>query len=389
VTRHPRILFLSHSASRNGATIVLLQFLRWLKGRVDWEIETLLASGGALAADFRALGVSTVLRDAESYLAMMSRRRRTALQPRFESWRMNTLFAGRRFDLVYANTAATWRQALALRRRSAALLWHVHELSYALKLIVPIDRASTMFGTESRCIAVSNLVQTMLEREYGVGGDRIDVVHDFAAATELASPDRAARREKLLQRFHWPADTFVVGGCGAAGWRKGTDLFVQIARRLCVDRNQDRVRFLWVGGDANDPGAIEFDHDVRACGLEGRCMRVPSTAAVMDYYAAMDIFALTSREDPFPLVMLEAGACGVPVVCFDQTGGGPEFVGHDAGLVAPYLDLSTFVDNLENLLRDGELRKRLGDAASKRALEFTVEKQAPKLLRALERSLRN
>jgi glycosyltransferase involved in cell wall biosynthesis len=146
---------------------------------------------------------------------------------------------------------------------------------------------------------------------------------------------------------------------------------------------------MWVGGEASEPSAIEFDHEVRALGLEGRCVRVPSTAEVMEFYAGMDIFALTSREDPFPLVMLEAGACGVPVVCFDQTGGGPEFVAHDAGLIAPYLDLPTFADHLEKLLHDRELRKRFGEAASKRALEFTVETQAPKLLRALERSLRN
>src|SRR5205085_2062404 len=122
---------------------------------------------------------------------------------------------------------------------------------------------------------------------------------------------------------------------GSLGWRKGTDLFLQIAKTIDDSARCDRVRFLWVGGDLAGRDALEFDHDLQAFGLEDRCMRVPVTGEVLDYYHAMDVVALTSREDPFPLVMLEAGANRVPVVCFADSGGGPEFVDGDAGRIAP------------------------------------------------------
>ena len=56
-----------------------------------------------------------------------------------------------------------------------------------------------------------------------------------------------------------------------------------------------------------------------------------TTAEVHDNYAAMDVFALTSREDPFPLVMLEAGGHGLPTVCFAGAGGAEEFAGPAPG----------------------------------------------------------
>ena len=54
---------------------------------------------------------------------------------------------------------------------------------------------------------------------------------------------------------------------------------------------------------------------------------------------ACDLFCLPSREDPFPLVMLEAGALGKPMVCFDGAGGAKEFAARGAGIVVPYLDV--------------------------------------------------
>jgi len=180
----------------------------------------------------------------------------------------------------------------------------------------------------------------------------------------------------------------VVGSCGGVGWRKGADLFLQIARIVCGTPGLEDVRFLWVGGEVRDKGTMEFEHDLRALQLQDRCVRIPTTASVLDYYAAMDVFALTSREDPFPLVMLEAAAQSVPTVCFAGSGGGPEFVSADAGLVAPYLDAAAFAALLLKLRSDPALRQRLGRAALQKVKTcYSLESQAPKLAAVLEKCL--
>src|SRR5262249_48407495 len=73
-----------------------------------------------------------------------------------------------------------------------------------------------------------------------------------------------------------------------------------------------------------------------------------------------------SREDPFPLVCLEAAALGVPVVCFEGAGGIREFVENDAGFVVPYLDVRGAADAIVALARSRELRNRLGARAAEK-----------------------
>src|SRR5580698_5439034 len=51
----PSILFLSHDASRTGAPIALLTFLKWLRANSDYRFEVVLGSGGPLEPDFKAL----------------------------------------------------------------------------------------------------------------------------------------------------------------------------------------------------------------------------------------------------------------------------------------------------------------------------------------------
>jgi glycosyltransferase involved in cell wall biosynthesis len=109
----------------------------------------------------------------------------------------------------------------------------------------------------------------------------------------------------------------------------------------------------------------------------------------LDYIAAFDVFALVSREDAFPLAIMEAAAVGVPTVCFDgAAGGGCEFVEADAGRVVPYLDLDAMAERVLEFLRDDELRSRLGQRARRKVRErYDISVMAPKLVRTIERML--
>ena len=64
---------------------------------------------------------------------------------------------------------------------------------------------------------------------------------------------------------------------------------------------------------------------------------------------AADLLALTSREDPCPLVNMEAMESGLPVVAFDGAGGAPEVLG-DAGVCVPYLDVAAMAAAVRELL---------------------------------------
>lgn len=382
----PRILFLSHSASRNGATIHLLNFLRWLRPRVDWEIEVVINGRGPLVDEFRSIARTGVLRSPASFLSVLPGKQRNGLQSFLERQHLRGLLLGRRFDLIYANTGAAWPYAMMVTDRAPALLWHIHELTYVLRLSVGEERIKRIFPRASRFVAVSKAVQEALTCQFDVPPEKVDVIHGCVPFPDLGQEERLARRRRILSELHWPDDTFVVGGCGTLGWRKGTDLFLQVAHAVSQTTGYENVRFLWVGGSAeHDEDSLAFDHDLHALCLQARCRRIPTTAEVSDFYCAMDAFTLTSREDPFPLVMLEAAANGLPVVCFAGSGGGPEFTGEDAGLIAPYLDSSAFASHVMKLHDLPDLRGRLAATAlAKVRAHYGIESQGPKLLRSIQ-----
>jgi glycosyltransferase involved in cell wall biosynthesis len=107
-------------------------------------------------------------------------------------------------------------------------------------------------------------------------------------------------------------------------------------------------------------------------------------ATVANYYAATDVYLHAARADTFPNTVIEALACGVPVVA-TAVGGIPEQVsdfrdtslGRGTGLLAKPRDPGELADGLVSLLEDAELRQRLGQNALEDARErFDIARQA-------------
>jgi polysaccharide biosynthesis protein PelF len=96
-------------------------------------------------------------------------------------------------------------------------------------------------------------------------------------------------------------------------------------------------------------------------------------AEIRDAYAAGQIVVLCSITEGFPYTLIEAMTCGRPCVATD-VGGVTEAAG-DTGLVVPPREPGQLAEACLTLLRDEELRHRLGTAARSRALEyFTVDR---------------
>jgi glycosyltransferase involved in cell wall biosynthesis len=383
-----RILFVSHSASMNGASILLLHTLRWLKENTAHDLHVLCLGRGPILDEYRAVARTHVLRDLTRVLPTCPTALTEPICRTLDSAIMRWLLKRWRFDLVYANTAAVWRQVAAAARTQVPVLWHVHELPHVLNLTLGATKARPALSQTRHFIAVSGAVADTLSESYSVPAKRIDVIHGFVSTDSTTEVQRSAARSRVLTALGWPPDAFVVGGCGGLGWRKGTDLFAQIAARCRALGGERPIRFLWIGGSHSEVDALQLSHDIARLGLNGDCRHVAATHEVLDYYQAMDIFALTSREDPFPLVMLEAGIRGVPTVCFQDSGGGSEFVAGEVGVAVPYLDVSAFADALLALRDQPERLLHMQQTVRRKtSLGYTVDRQAPKLLASIERCI--
>lgn len=250
-------------------------------------------------------------------------------------------------DLVYVNSAAAavyLRPALWLRLPTVL---HVHESAQVATSFLTRDRAPRLLRGIT-LVACSPSVRTDLTTLTDQRPEDLVLlpsVPDDEAVVRLAA--------EPLDRSYGAAD-LVVGCCGSVERRKGPDLWVEAAQRVRAALPDRAIRFVWLGDlDGPVPGATEAG--VEFCG--------PS-ANPYPHMQRFDVATLPSRDDPFPLVVLESMLLGTPVVAFD-VGGVAEQIG-DAGRLVPAEDVDAFARAVTDLLLDDDERGRLGTAAAAR-----------------------
>jgi glycosyltransferase involved in cell wall biosynthesis len=377
----PQILFVSHDALRTGAPILLLHFLRWFKLHTNVAFEILLRAGGDLQPDFEAIGPVSVL---QPWARLTSSP--VELARRMHNQLLLARLARSGVKLVYSNTVTNGGVLRTLARPGRTVITHVHELEARIRSLRPDDFAGVLAHTH-RYIACSQAVKANLVDRHRIDGAAVEVIHEFIQMPSGTADSR--KRDAVRATLGVPPGALVVGAVGTTDWRKAPDLFIQLAAAVCRRRPGLPVHFVWVGGAvAGSPAFDALAHDIRGAQLDSQIHFLGEQSSMLDYFRAFDVFALTSREDPFPLVCLEAAAVGVPIVCFDGAGGEKEFVEEDCGYVVPYLDVQAMAESTIALLESEGLRRRLGErAAEKVRSRHEVTVTAPKILAAMKQSL--
>lgn len=336
----PTILFVSHEASRTGAPVLLLGVARLIREQTGLRCLFLLRSGGVLEREFRELGPTMVLPDPNDVDAATLR-----------------ALSKQNVRLVFSNTATNGLVQRRLKALGRPILCHIHELGHSLERHFGGENLRAVLASTDFFLAGSGAVAEYLLNVRKLPASRVTVAYPFIdVAYNLA-------QAKVRAVPPLPTKGLIVGACGTIGWRKGTDLFLQLAKQV-LSRTGQPVHFVWVGGPLDQGEYTQLAHDSGVMGIRDS---VTFTGTVKDHvpiFAQFDIFVLSSREDPFPLVALDAASLGIPVVCFDKAGGTPELVEDDAGVVVPYMDVDGMARAVLELSGDPLLRRRLGDAAA-------------------------
>ncbi len=153
-------------------------------------------------------------------------------------------------------------------------------------------------------------------------------------------------------------------------WRnKGLTALLEAAA-LCGDLP---LRLLVVG----DEDVAPFAGLESRLGLSHRVTFAPPCRDVLDFFAAADVYVAPSLEDSFNLPVLEAMACGLPVIV-SACAGISDWIhdGLDGILLRDPKDAAELAANLRNLLRNPDAMRRLGEAAVRTASDFTWERHA-------------
>jgi glycosyltransferase involved in cell wall biosynthesis len=181
--------------------------------------------------------------------------------------------------------------------------------------------------------------------------------------TSKFRPVSASEKRRLRQQLVIPRKTTIVTYAGRLVSYKGLPLLLRVAEM--IQSKFSEVGFVLVGSGGVDMHNCEAELKkfVKEMGLEESICFSGEVGNVHEYLQASDIFVLPSEEDAFPLALVEAMACGLPVIS-TPVGGIQEIItDRQNGLLVQARDFQQLFQAISELIRDPTLSASLGTAA--------------------------
>ena len=323
------------------------------------------------------------------------------LQDLRAAWKLYRIFQRERPDVVHTHTAkaGTVGRAAGLLYRwlTPGALWcrprrcrfvhtyhgHVFHSYFGkgkTRWFLGIERVLARIATD-RIVVISPQQYQEIHEEFGVG--RASQFRVIPLGLDVAEFDhgevhRAAARAEL----NAGADELLVGIVGRLTEIKHHSLFLRAAalylKTATTNNDQTRVRFVIVG-DGHLRGALEAE--ANALGLGDAVTFTGSLDDAPRFYAALDVVALTSRNEGTPLTLIEAMASARPVIATavggvvdllgasvvsslsdrrDENGAKAGYTLCARGLAVAPGDAEAFAQGLKRLITNAALRRELG-----------------------------
>jgi glycosyltransferase involved in cell wall biosynthesis len=360
-----KILLVSHSSECSGAPRVLLDIAGCLSLK-DYDLTLCTPEPGGVAsiAEEKALKVKIIPNPQLGF------RNEKNLFKKFKILYQRLCFMrnfrreikNRAYDLVYLNSSASLFAGLALLGLHVKIIWHIHED------LVP------SFLNRLKCRLIAKLSHFLVF----VSPSNLPCFAPYLSGKQYQILPNGIQMEKMTvftidheyhKRFDYKAEDNIVAMISFVSKRKGVDIFL---KSLChVLPGVPNAKGVVAGSQTNsDPGYLKELETLRSDPVlkdrvffPGHCANIPS------FLKCVHVLALPSRNDPMPLVLLEAMAAGKAIVAADVGGVREMLDPPNCGIVVPPENPEILAEEIGKLLIDPERRRQLGQNARKRALQ--------------------
>ena len=235
-----------------------------------------------------------------------------------------------------------------------------------------LDAEARVFAspTLKAVICISQMVKDDVQRHFAVPDDKLHVIYNAIDARQF-SPAVRENRDATRIELGCAADDVLFALVGSGYARKGVATALGALARLAR-----QARLVVVGRD-KDPG--RYQRLAAELRVADRVAFVGPQKDVRRFLGAADAFVLPTIYDPLSNAVLEALACGLPVVTSKRCGAGELVTAFDAGDTCDAIDGSAFAAAMSRLL-DAKERERCGANALASVAALTPEAMSRRLL---------
>ncbi len=280
------------------------------------------------------------------------------------------LFKKEQPDLIHVNNSLRFNRAEILAAYFARIpcICHVRQIHRCTWIDLWVARNVSCF------IAVSQAVKQNYIK-WGIPEDRIELLYN-ASDLNLFKPYCKAGQIRLRQHLGLNENYIYILAAGRLISKKGFEYLFQVLAEVIYE--YPHVRALIVG---EGPDSDHLQNLVQKLSLKDYIFFIGCVDNMQDYYNLVDIVVQYSVEpDPFPRVVIEAMACGRPVIGSNSGGIGEAIDDGKTGLLIPLGDVNSLKNALMKLIDDANKRTEMGINARKKAEQlYDIKKYADKL----------
>lgn len=335
-----KILIIGHDAHPHGAQLLCLNLCKHFSA-MNFEVNLILLTGGILLKEYQNYASTVVLdKDVRSPQKVIS------------------TFSKRGIKHAIINTTVSGILAKYLHQEKFSMVTLVHEMPQVLNQYCLHEQARDVAKYSRKVIFPADIVKQGFEGfiQHKLKNDLIRPQGMYMPITPSPDYNKEKYKADIQERHDIPQGSSIILSAGYADHRKGFDIFIDVAKELLATNKQ--LYFIWIGHHDHsfinpilNSIPLEYKNNIITPGI----IKDPTP-----YFFAADLYVLSSREDPFPSVVMEALSCLTPVIAFKDSGGAHEIISEKCGISLAEISCTALSNAILELLENKSDLEKMG-----------------------------